>query len=65
MWAGRAQVRLVIAGEPVVLTVPATGPDETESVERGGVRVELVGLEPGPGAEGTAHVVLVARPADE
>ena len=57
VWAGRVQVRVAVGGEPVVLTLPARA-DETDAVERGGTRVELVGLEGGADAP---RVVLVAR----
>ncbi|MDT0630372.1 hypothetical protein RQM47_04450 [Rubrivirga sp. S365] len=61
IWAGRVQVRLTVGGEPVVLTLPAREEGEQEAVERGGVRVALVGLEGGAEAP---EVVLVTGPAD-
>ena len=68
--AGRAQIRVEVDGEPVVLTVPhgRMSDPETPTVERGGIQVVVTGLDPYPGsaeAEAGAPVeaVLVTRPS--
>lgn len=72
VWEGRARVRLVVGGTPVVLTIPHGGPpreDEPAVATQGGVRVEVLALHPYPGSPeatpGTpVEVELVARTAN-
>ena len=70
VWEGRARVRLVVGGAPVVLTVPHGGearPDEPSSAVRGPLFVEVTELGPAPGtaeaqANAPAVVTLTVRP---
>ncbi len=70
IWAGRAQIRVEVDGEPFVLTVPHASmrDDETPMIEWGEIQVVVTGLDPYPGsaqAEAGAPVqaVLVTRPS--
>jgi hypothetical protein len=68
VWEGRARVRLIVAGAPVVLTIPPGGParpDEPSSAVRGPLFVEVTALGPAPGtaeANAPAVVTLTVRP---
>ncbi len=48
VWAGRAHVRLVVGGEPVDLSVPGYGPNDTvpETITRGGLTVRVLSMTP-------------------
>ena len=48
VWAGRAHVRLIIGGEPVELSVPGYGPNDTvpETTTRGGLTVRVMSMTP-------------------
>jgi len=71
VWAGRAQIRVEVDGEPFVLTVPHAQmrDDESQMIEWGEIQVVVTGLEPYPGtaaAEDGAPVeaVLITRPSN-
>ena len=64
---GRARIRLTVDGEAAVLSVPhgRMADDETSTVERGTIQVEVTGLEPAPGvvSDDPPYAVLVTRPS--
>ena len=71
VWAGRAQIRVEVDGEPFVLTVPhgQMGDEESQMIEWGEIQVVVTGLEPYPGSEDAeagapVEAVLITRPSN-
>ena len=70
VWAGRAQVRVEVDGEPFVLTVPhePMRDDEAQMIEWGEIQVVVTGLEPYPGsadqADAPVEALLIVRPSN-
>lgn len=71
VWAGRAQIRVEVDGEPFVLTVPhgQMRDDESPMIEWGEIQVVVTGLEPYPGSEDAeagapVEAVLITRPSN-
>ncbi len=69
VWEGRARVRLLVAAEPVVLTLPHGGAaqaDEPAEATLAGLTVEVLALRPFPGSTAAqggapAEVEVIAR----
>ena len=71
VWAGRAQIRVEVDGEPFVLTVPhgQMRDDETQMIEWGEIQVVVTGLDPYPSSEAAeagapVEAVLITRPSN-